>query len=125
MLNNIKSLLKDKLTTIAILITLGIAILSLIKLGKSPVQINHFDKIKHAFAYFVLSFVWLIALRATKINKYLIGFCCFFYGIIIEVLQVTITSHRSGEILDVIANTTGILIAYIVYNSFFKKNEAI
>lgn len=125
MLNNIKSLLKDKLTTIAILITLGIAILSLIKLGKSPIQINHLDKIKHAFAYFVLSFVWLIALRTTKISKYLIVFCCFFYGIIIETLQVTITSHRSGEILDVIANTTGILIAFIIYNSFFKKNKAI
>jgi len=124
-LSNIKSLLKDKLITIAILITLGIAIVSLIKLGKSPIQINHLDKIKHAFAYFVLSLVWFIALRTTKINKYLIAFCCFLYGIIIEVLQVTITSHRSGEILDVIANTTGILIAIIIYNSFFKKNEAI
>lgn len=125
MLSNIKSLLKDKLITIAILITLGIAIVSLIKLGKSPIQINHLDKIKHAFAYFVLSLVWFIALRTTKINKYLIAFSCFLYGIIIEVLQVTITSHRSGEILDVIANTTGILIAFIIYNSFFKKNEAI
>jgi len=124
-LSNIKSLLKDKLITIAILITLGIAIVSLIKLGKSPIQINHLDKIKHAFAYFVLSLVWFIALRTTIINKYLIAFGCFLYGIIIEVLQVTITSHRSGEILDVIANTTGILIAIIIYNSFFKKNEAI
>jgi len=124
-LSNIKSLLKDKLITIAILITLGIAIVSLLKLGKSPIQINHLDKIKHAFAYFVLSLVWFIALRTTKINKYLIAFGCFLYGIIIEVLQVTITSHRSGEILDVIANTTGILIAIIIYNSFFKKNEAI
>jgi len=124
-LNNIKNLLKDKLKTIAILITLGIAILSLIKLGKSPIQINHLDKVKHAFAYFTLSFVWLIAFKATKTNRYLIVFCCFFYGIIIEALQVTITSHRSGEILDVIANTTGILIAFIIYNSFFKKNEAI
>ena len=125
MLNNIKNLLKDKLKTIAILITLGIAILSLIKLGKSSIQINHLDKVKHAFAYFTLSFVWLIAFKATKTNRYLIVFCCFFYGIIIEALQVTITSHRSGEILDVIANTTGILIAFIIYNSFFKKNEAI
>ena len=125
MLNNIKNLLKDKLTIIAILTTIGIAIVSLIKLGKAPIQINNIDKVEHALAYFILTFVWLVALRRTKISKLLIVFCCFLYGIIIEALQVTITSYRSGEILDVIANTTGILIAFIVYNSFFKKNKAI
>ena len=83
------------------------------------------DKVEHALAYFILTFVWLVALRRAKISKLLIVFCCFLYGIIIEALQVTITSYRSGEILDVIANTTGILIAFIVYNSFFKKNKAI
>lgn len=125
MLNNIKNLLKDKLTLIAILITIGIAIVSLIKLGKPSIKINHLDKIEHAFAYFVLSLLWLIALRKTKISTYLVVFCCFLYGIIIEVLQATTTLYRSGEILDVIANTTGILIAYFVFNLFFKKNEAI
>ncbi len=125
MLNSIKNLLKDKLTIIAILITLGIAIVSLLKLGKPPIQINHIDKVEHALAYFVLTLVWLLALRKTTISKYVIVFCCFFYGIIIEALQVTTTSHRSGEILDVIANTMGILIAFIIYTSFFKKNKAI
>ncbi|MDO6674161.1 VanZ family protein [Tenacibaculum sp. 1_MG-2023] len=126
MLKHIKNLLKHKLIIIiAILITISIAIISLIKLGKAPIQINHLDKLEHAFAYFVLSLVWLLALRTTKINKYIIVFCCFFYGIIIETLQVTTTSYRSGEILDILANTTGILIAFIVYNSFFKKNKAI
>ncbi|CAM1345872.1 VanZ family protein [Tenacibaculum crassostreae] len=125
MLNNIKNLLKDKVTIIAILTTIGIAIISLIKLGKAPIQINNIDKVEHALAYFILTFVWLVALRRTKISKLLIVFCCFLYGIIIEALQVTITSYRSGEILDVIANTTGILIAFIIYNSFFKKNKAI
>ena len=125
MLNNIKNLLKGKLTIIAILTTIGIAIVSLIKLGKVPIQINNIDKVEHALAYFILTFVWLVALRTTKTSKILIVFCCFLYGIIIEALQVTITSYRSGEILDVIANTTGILIAFIVYNSFFKKNKAI
>ncbi len=125
MLSNIKTLLKDKLTIIAILITIGIAMVSLIRLEKVSMQINHLDKIEHAFAYFVLSFVWLIALKATKTNKYLIAFCCFLYGIIIEALQITTTSYRSGEILDVIANTTGILIALVIYNVFFKKNKAI
>ncbi|WP_262706946.1 VanZ family protein [Tenacibaculum singaporense] len=125
MLKHIKNLLKDKLIIIAILISLSIAIISLVKIEKAPIQISHIDKLEHAFAYFVLSLVWLLALKTTKINKYIIVFCCFFYGIIIEVLQVTTTSYRSGEILDIMANTTGILIAFIVYNSFFKKNKAI
>ncbi|CAM1364410.1 VanZ like family protein [Tenacibaculum sediminilitoris] len=125
MTKRIKNLLKDKLTIIAILITLSIAIISLIKLGKVPIQITHIDKLEHVFAYFVLSLVWLLALKATKINKYIIIFCCFLYGIIIEALQITVTSYRSGEILDIIANSTGILIAFIIYNYFFKKKKAI
>lgn len=121
MLKHIKNLLKDKLTIIAILITLSIAIISLVKIEKAPIQINQIDKLEHTFAYFVLSLVWLLALKTTKINKYITVFCCFFYGIIIEVLQVTTTSYRSGEVLDIMANTTGILIAFIVYNFFLRK----
>ncbi|MCG8734445.1 hypothetical protein G1K90_10730 [Tenacibaculum finnmarkense] len=118
-----KSLLKDNLTIIAILISIGIAILSLIKIGNPPaiIQIKNLDKYEHAFAYFVLCFVWLIAFDKTKINKVIIVFCCLFYGIIIEGLQVTITTYRSGDVLDIVANTTGILIAYMMYFLFLRK----
>ncbi|MBE7687255.1 VanZ family protein [Tenacibaculum finnmarkense] len=123
MLKRIKSLLKDNLTIIAILISIGIAILSLIKIGKPPaiIQIKNLDKYEHAFAYFVLCFVWLIAFDKRKINKVIIVFCCLFYGIIIEGLQVTITTYRSGDVLDIVANTTGILIAYMMYFLFLRK----
>jgi VanZ family protein len=119
----IKNLLKDniKIKAIAILITVSIAILSLIKIGPQPIQINNLDKYEHALAYFVLSFFWLMVFRTTKINKLIVVFCCFFYGIIIETLQVTATSYRSGDILDIAANTTGILIAYIIYFLFLRK----
>ena len=125
MQQHIKSLLKDKLIFIAIGITISIAVLSLINIGKSSVKINHLDKIEHGFAYFILTITWLYALKTTKTNPIIVCFCCFVYGIIIEALQVTITTYRSGELLDVIANSTGILIAYILYVSFFKKNVAI
>ncbi|MCG8183345.1 VanZ family protein [Tenacibaculum piscium] len=122
MLKNIKRLLKHNLTTIAILISISIAILSLIKIeSRPPIKINHIDKYEHAIAYFVLSFAWLLAFHKTKINKFIIVLCCLFYGIIIEGLQSTITSYRSGEVLDIVANTTGILIAYITYFLFFRK----
>lgn len=121
----IKNLLKGNLIIIAIFVTASIAILSLIKVGPQPIQINNLDKYEHLLAYFVLSTFWLLALKRTKINKLIIVLCCVIYGIIIEVLQVTITSYRSGDVLDIIANTTGILIAYIIYVLFFKRNEAI
>ncbi|PKH49732.1 hypothetical protein CXF68_03040 [Tenacibaculum sp. Bg11-29] len=123
MLMRIKNLLKDniKIKAIAILITISIAILSLIKIGSQPIQIKNLDKYEHALAYFVLSFFWLLVFRTTKINKLIVVFCCFFYGIIIETLQVTATSYRSGDILDIAANTTGILIAYIIYFLFLRK----
>ncbi|MCT4700034.1 MULTISPECIES: VanZ family protein [Tenacibaculum] len=121
MLKDIKNLLKRNLKGIAILITISIAILSLVKIGKQPIQLNNLDKYEHVFAYFVLNLIWLLALKKTKINEFLIVFCCFFYGIIIEALQVTITSYRSGDVLDIVANTTGILIAYIIYFLFLRK----
>ncbi|WP_422089988.1 VanZ family protein [Tenacibaculum ovolyticum] len=119
----IKNLLKDniKIKAIAILITISIAILSLIKIGPQPIQINNLDKYEHALAYFVLTFFWLMVFRTTKINKLIVVFCCFFYGIIIETLQVTATSYRTGDILDIAANTMGILIAYTIYFLFLRK----
>ena len=125
MLKHIKNLLKDNLNTIAILLTISIAILSLIKIEKQPIQVNGLDKIQHGLAYFVLTLLWLLALKKAKIKVILVIISCFLYGIVIEALQVTTTSYRSGEVLDVVANSTGILIAYILYISFFKKNEAI
>ncbi len=121
MLKRIKNLLKDNLVGIAILIAISIAILSLINIGKQPIQINNLDKYEHALAYFVLTLICLLAFKKTKINEFSIVFCCFIYGIIIEALQVTVTTYRSGDVLDIVANTTGILIAYIVYLLFLRK----
>ena len=121
MLKRIKNLLKGNLVGIAILIAISIAILSLIKIGKQPIQINNLDKYEHALAYFVLTFICLIAFKKEKINEFIIVFCCFFYGIIIDALQVTVTTYRSGDVLDIVANTTGILIAYITYFIFLRK----
>ncbi|WP_418653610.1 VanZ family protein [Tenacibaculum soleae] len=125
MLKHIKNLLSHNLIRIAILITIGIAFFSLIKIENQQIQIKNIDKLKHLIAYFILTFIWLLAFKKTKTSKLFIAFCCFFFGIIIEALQVTITTHRSGELLDIVANTMGILIAYIIYFLFFKKNVAI
>lgn len=116
----IKKLFKDNSLKIAIGITLLIAILSLIKLGKQPISINNLDKIEHSIAYFVLSLCWLLALK-DKINTIIIVVCCLIYGIIIEVLQAKLTTYRYAEYYDILANSIGILIAFFFFQLFIRK----
>lgn len=127
MLRLIKNLFKDKKNRIiiAIFITVSIAILSLIKLGKQPISISNIDKIEHAIAYLFLTFFWLLALVKTKYQTYIVSICCFFYGIIIEVLQTTITTYRTGDYYDIIANSVGVLLAFTLFSIFFYKKDTI
>ena len=128
MQKDIKLLLKRSYLPIAILITVSIAFLSLIKLGKQPIQISNLDKIEHLIAYFSLGLSWLLVFKEHKkfsYKNYLIVLICVFYGIIIEVLQTTLTSYREGSLLDIIANTVGVLLALLIFNKVFEKKQAI
>ncbi len=119
----IKNLFKDRKIwiLIAILITISIAILSLVRLKPPSVTFSNIDKVGHAIAYFALAFAWFQVFGAKKRDLYLVFICCFFYGIIIEVLQATITNYRSGEFYDILANSSGIAIALAVMLAFFSK----
>jgi VanZ family protein len=117
-----KNLLKNKILIIAIFVTVGILYLSLIKMPKYNVAISHLDKWQHCFAYLVLTFFWLYAFYK-KERKYLIILGCILFGILIEVLQYTITNYRTGDYLDVIANSSGVLFGSFVFNQVFKKKQ--
>lgn len=121
MLKHIKNLLKDKILAIAILITITIAYLSLMKIPKYDIQISHIDKWQHSIAYFTLSISWLFSFYKKKV-KYLIILSCILFGIIIEVLQHTLTNYRTGDYLDVVANSIGVLLGLFVFNQISKKN---
>jgi len=54
--------------------------------------------------------------------KYVIGIACVIYGILIEILQETVTSYRTGDYKDVLSNTIGIILAIIVYSIISKRN---
>ncbi len=124
MLMRIRHLLKRNSLLLAVGITIVIAMLSLIRVGELPVpKISNIDKLEHAFAYLVLTFLWLLALGKTKTARLLIVVICIIYGIIIEILQGLLTSYRFAELLDVVANTLGILLATMVFWLFFVKNN--
>ena len=121
MLQLMRTWLKGKMFLIAVSITLSLVILSLIKVPEYTLSVTHLDKWQHCFAYFVLSISWLIVFYKKK-KKRLVVVCCILLGVIIEVSQNTLTSYRTGDFYDVIANSLGVLLGLLVFNKFSKKN---
>ena len=77
-------------------------------------NIDHFDKIVHFSMYFALMSVILFESRKTalKINSILLlALYPFLYGILLEILQATVTTTRYGSIYDAIFNTLGIILS--------------
>lgn len=121
MLKRIKVLLLAKFIYAAIVITIAIVCLSLVKLPSSSSNVKNIDKIYHAIAYFLLAISWLISFYKKKNTKVLIVFACILFGILIEVMQSKFTSYRTGDSLDIIANSAGVLLAALFFNLVFKK----
>jgi VanZ family protein len=85
---------------------------------KVPINIPNFDKIVHFGMYF--SFMSILILENRKTIKstrilFLTGLIPFFYGIIIEIMQSTLTTTRTGSIYDAFANSAGILVSILLW----------
>ncbi|WP_082703877.1 VanZ family protein [Lutibacter profundi] len=109
----------------ALLLTIVITIGSLISIPKLEVtQVQISDKLVHISAYCLLTLNWLLAykFKANKLKfSLLILLFVFIYGIVIEVLQGTITNYRQADLLDVLANFIGIGLSFIFFSLFFKR----
>ncbi|WP_369048018.1 VanZ family protein [Tenacibaculum sp. UWU-22] len=128
MLKHTKNLLTNKNFYIALFITLLILFLSLIRIGKLPINFSNIDKVEHTIAYSVLTLTWLIALKkqlSRKKTVFIVAFACIIYGIIIEILQGVLTSYRTFDYFDMIANSAGVLIALTIFLIFFNKKQGI
>ncbi len=103
---------------------------SLVSMKNMPtIQVPGKDKSVHFLFYFVLTLLWNFALQRKFKNdslKYIIVIFVIIYGIIIEVLQGTLTKYRQPDLYDAIANLGGALVALIIIISLnskiFKKN---
>ena len=76
------------------------------------------DKWAHFLVFAVLFFLWAQALSVKNQISRLslkIVFALLFYGIIIEVIQDNWYFSRTGDLMDVLANTIGILLGLIVF----------
>lgn len=125
MLRDIKKLLERNALIIAIVATVFLAILSLSAVPKLNLGlgIKAGDKYLHFIAYFGLSLMWYFALKDRinqKIFKIFVPLGLIFYGIILEGLQSGLTTYRTGDVYDAIANTAGVIVALILFNKIIK-----
>ncbi len=123
MLKSIKSLLERRAYLISSIITCLVTYLSLTSLTDLNVEITISDKFLHSLAYLILTYSWLFAIKKSHLNlktKILIGFVVFLFGIILEILQSSLTIYRHGDYLDIIANTLGIVLAIVTFNFLFR-----
>jgi VanZ family protein len=94
------------------------------------VNIPNLDKFVHAFFHFVFTILWFLFLKkqVKKKNQFrlLIVAGCFslLFGIGIEILQDKLTTTRSGDFFDVLANFMGatLAFAFVFFAKKIKKN---
>ena len=107
---------------ITLLLAVGIVLLSLLPIPdlKMPVQVPLIDKWTHMVMYGVLTLViWLDYKRShQQYNTWRLLIFAFFapiaMGGILELMQAYLTTCRSGEWLDFVANTIGVCLGTII-----------
>lgn len=124
-----KHLLESKsLFFITILYTIALFVASLIKISDPslPVHFNNADKLFHLCAYLILTVLWqwyyFAKTKSTRLKPYLsICVSTIIFGIIIEILQEKLTTYRSFEYLDIVADTVGALLSILILFLFKSK----
>ena len=117
---------------LAIGYTLLLTIGSLIDTGNVVTTPTNFDKILHLVAYFGLGLLWMIWFifkkpadkkRLRIPSLILIALLAVVYGISIEILQGVLTSYRTADMWDILANTIGAGLALPVVLLLINKSS--
>lgn len=107
-----------------------LSLFSFSSLDTGAVDIPYIDKVAHFTFYFGFAVLGCMTLRErTRGNMDLIKAMQWAlvlgisYGIIIEVLQYTLTKERMAELGDVIANTLGAFAGVLLIKWYFSKER--
>jgi VanZ family protein len=126
MRKDIKQLLERNSIYFAFGTTFAIGYLSLAKLPIEsfglPVSIS--DKLLHVLAYAGLSYFWfLTGYKYNRKKQYFpIAFVLLFlFGVLLEYLQMKLTTYRFGELLDILVNTMVISLAAVFFKLFYFR----
>ncbi|MEH6537138.1 MAG: VanZ family protein [Psychroserpens sp.] len=112
--------LKKWALPIVIAYALALTIASLVQIGDIPSLGSSFDdKIFHFIAYCMFMILVDNYCRAKQYTSPILisSVAVIIYGIIIEILQHTITEHRTLDAYDALANTLGVCFAVLLLKS--------
>ena len=91
-------------------------------------ELLSFDKYVHLSIFFMEQLLFIRALRSLSTDHFLnknayvsAALISITYGGILEILQATLLSERSGDIFDFIANSSGVLLACWLFKPLSKK----
>ena len=117
---SISQSLADKLLKGAFLAGLTTVTYLSLKIGTGEHRPGISDKIKHAAAYAILGLIGMRAFR--RHEAHLAGFL-FVWGVLMEIGQ-SFVPMRSPEFADLLANLSGILLAWLVVRFASKRETA-
>ena len=130
MMRLIKKLLEFKqLLSVCIVYSLLVTVLFLYPF-KEIASVNFIlpvDKLIHVLIYFSLSFLWISyynSIAKYKIKKksiIIIILLCFFYGIVIELIQEILIPFRGSDLFDVFANMIGTILGTLFFCNFNNR----
>ena len=114
----------DNAFLIAIVYSLFIVSVSLVSTNSIKMETFHqADKLFHFAAYVLWMWVWLMVFQKRAIENKQFGLLILltFFGIIIELTQGYLTSYRTADYRDVLANVTGLILGLIIFNIFIIR----
>ncbi len=119
-----EKLVRNRKYLISVLMII-IAILSLIPSSAIPKQQNLWqaDKLVHILMYFCFtSFVFLLFSRSLS-NKQVIrlGVLVIGFGVLMEILQGLLPLGRNFSFYDILANSLGCLMGYLIYSMLIRS----
>ncbi|HLF53322.1 VanZ family protein [Flavobacterium sp.] len=114
--------------------TFAIAFLCLVSIGNvvPQVSLQNADKYVHFTFHFVFTWLWFLYFSHEKIESsnaktiLAVFLLSFIYGISVEIMQGFFTIARKADIYDVLANTTGAVMAVIsirLYQKYMQKRK--
>ena len=88
------------------------------------IEVPAIDKLGHVTLFAILVVIWLLFILSktedAKITSIWVVLLAFFYGIIIEVLQGLFFVSRTADGWDIIANSAGILLGWLIFQKIRK-----
>jgi VanZ family protein len=110
--------LKFRNNRVAIVATLFLFILHLTKISTPVewtwVEVLSWDKLVHVLLFFSWMMIVLSSPISIRLAKLYWAFVGLGFGLILESAQALLTTYRSGEWWDVLADSVGIAIAFLV-----------